>query len=258
MSNPPAAQHDITSPEWPPAVQAALAAALGFLLPKGQPVLELCVQPAPTDQSTGAASSVRGLLERRGIDLVGGDLRVPEFSPGPSQKAKPFVLPFTQSSLGGVYAINFPNLDWSALVGETVRVLAPDGIFAIATADEIATDINNHMEVGWETILRRNAVQLRAEGGSRARLDAALKQNGSAILPAEIIAVCRWSEHFTPRSRLEATKARRGANNRHITEAVFARCLKDYERWLKAQYGDLNAPLELIRECALNVWRFSR
>jgi hypothetical protein len=159
--------------------------------------------------------------------------------------------------LGGAYAITFLNLDWSVVIPEIARVLANGGVFAVGTGDEIATDINNHMEVGWETILRRNAIELKAEVGARERLEAAIKQSSPATLPVEVIAVCRWSEHFTPRSRLDATKARRGANNLHIPEALFSRCLKDYERWLKAQYGDLNAQLVLVRECALNVWRIS-
>src|SRR5712692_3282925 len=99
MNNLPAAPRNTTPLEWPPAVQAALAAALDFLLPKGQPVLELRAQPAPADQPP-EVGSVRGWLERRGVILVGGDLLVPEYISDPPQKIKPFVLPFAPSSLG--------------------------------------------------------------------------------------------------------------------------------------------------------------
>lgn len=258
MSIPPAARHDIASTEWPPAVQAALAAALAYTLPKDRPCLELCPQRSQQDTLVNRLS-LRRLLAERGISLPGEIAVIPELIPelNAAQKDKPFALPFASGSLGGAYAITFQGLDWTVLISEIVRVLASDGVFVVGTGDEIATDINNHMEVGWETILRRNAVELKAEVEPRDQLEMALKQSSPAAPAAEVIAVCRWSGHFTPRTRLEAMKARRGTNNLHIGEAIFSRCLKDYERWLKAQYGDLNAPLVLVRECALNVWRLS-
>src|SRR5258708_7611488 len=255
MSNPPAAQQHTASLEWPPAVQAALAAALAYVLPKGKPVIKFCGTPGQLDLSTDGGS-IRRLLEQRGVTFLSSDLPIADLIDG-AQKDEPFSLPFASGSLGGAYAITYLNLDWTLLFPEIMRVVMPNAIFAVGTGDEIATDINNHMEVGWETILGRNKVEMKAEAGSREQFAAALKQSSPATPPAEVIAVCRWSEHFTPRSRLEATKARRGANNRHIAEAVFSRCLKDYERWLKAQYGDLNAPLDLVRECAVHVWRLS-
>src|SRR5579859_6695519 len=107
MTNPPAAQHHITSFEWPPAVQAALAAALAYLLPKGKPILEFCSDPnLGTD-----GGSIRRLLEQRGVTFPGDDLPIAELIAN-AQKDKPFRLPVASGSLGGAYAITYLNLDW--------------------------------------------------------------------------------------------------------------------------------------------------
>src|ERR1700674_5590624 len=104
MSNLTAGAHETASLEWPPAVQAALAAALDYLLPKAQPVLELRPRPDQMDQSP-AIGSIGRLLEQRGSTLFGGELRLPPSIPNPTQKDKSFVLPFASSSVGSVYAI---------------------------------------------------------------------------------------------------------------------------------------------------------
>src|SRR5579859_6808870 len=226
--------------EWPSAAQAAFAAALHFLLPKGKPALELRMRAELTHgsavesivdlpQPPGPAGSVARLLKERSIALTALDL--------PSRKtSKPGALKLRRQtgSLGGVYTVTFLDLGWKALVPEITRVLVPDGIFAVGASDEVATDIHNHMEVGWEMILQRNDIELKREGGPRFAFEQALDQyiqqgaETSRVVNVETIPVCRWSDHFTPRSRLEATKNRRGPQNRHIPDLVFGRCLKDY------------------------------
>src|SRR5216683_1837421 len=108
MSNPPAAPHHTASLEWPPAVQAALAAALAYVLPKGKPVIEFCGDPGQLDLSTDGGS-IRRLLEQRGITFPDGDLLISDL-PASMQKDEPFSLPFASGSLGGAYAITYLNL----------------------------------------------------------------------------------------------------------------------------------------------------
>ena len=265
MTNPHPVEHVVSPSEWPPAAQTAFAAALHFLLPKDKPVLELRARASAAPgaaedsiidppQQPGPSAPVARLMKTYGVPLTALDL------PGrPVRRSSASKLRRPADSLGGVYTISFLDLDWKALVPEIVRALAPDGLFAVGTGDEVPTDINNHMEVGWEMTLQRNEITLVPEASPRSSLeDAVVGYTAEAEQPvsAEVIPVCRWSDQFTPRAQLEAASRRRGPKNHHISDMAFGRCLKDYERWLKAQYSNLDAPLDLVRECAVHVWRF--
>src|SRR5258708_8892858 len=186
------------TPEWPPAIKAAFAAALAFVLPKDAPVLEL---------SSGNTEFESG-LRQRGFSVVNAELFSEHASGQKSHKMKTqaVTLPFPQATFGCLYLTETVRLGADPrLVIEACRnVLKPDGVFVYGTGDEIATDIANHMEVGWETILRRNRLELtrRAEVRPSTKLADELR-NASA--EEESFAVARWSEAYSPRNRLDWT-----------------------------------------------------
>ncbi|HLY26733.1 MAG TPA: class I SAM-dependent methyltransferase [Aggregatilineales bacterium] len=167
-------------------------------------------------------------------------------------------LPFPDATFSSVYTVNLFQFveEWERGLDEVKRVLRPGGQYINGTSSEVATDVSNHMEVGWETILKRNHLEVTARPGVRSRFlfDSALRERGASM---ENVPVCRWTEGYTPRHRLESMRMRLSSATWKIPDAVFTKCLFDYERWLKAQYGNLDADLELLREAALHVWRWA-
>jgi SAM-dependent methyltransferase len=254
VNNPPQSpdQNDI-SHRWPAAVMAAFTAALAFVLPPNEMILETCI----------GTTRIADALRERSRPVLGLSPALPLDSKSSSIRAMQLVrgslnaLPFRTATFGGVYQVN--DLDqianWETPLGEIRRVLRRGGVFVHATGDEAATDITNHMEVGWETILRRNEIELNGtiDLKGRAALESALGAVGSTV---ESFAVCRWSEQFSPRHRLDMSQKRLESAVITIRSDRVAKCLRDYERWLNAQYGDLDSPLELIREIVVHAWRF--
>lgn len=80
-----------------------------------------------------------------------------------------------------------------------------------------------------------------------------MQKRGASV---EIVKVGRWTEDYSPRLRLGHTAARLMPITWHIPEPTFRTCLTDYERWLKAQYADLDTRLELVKEVTLEIWRW--
>jgi hypothetical protein len=235
---------DTNLPAWPAATLAAFSAALAVVLPSHGTVLDL----GPTGEQ------IAGYLQEQGLQVVDINLAAPK---GSTTRPKPQYISEADNSFDSAYTVyGFQRIiDWPHFIKDIRRVLHPDGLLIHGTTEEVATDVTNHMEVGWETILRRNEVNLKArsEPRSYATLEATLRSSGAE---SQTFAVCRWSENYTPRRRLEIITTRYTAKTLNVPLPVFVRCVKDYERWLKAQYSDLDTSIEVTRECAIHLWRF--
>src|SRR5712691_44138 len=212
------------TPEWPPAIKAAFAAALAFVLPKDAPVLEL----------SSGNGEIESELRQRGFSVVVANVLSEHASAqkSPKMKAQAVTLPFPDATFGSLFTTEtaWVMADPRTVIEACRSALKPGGLFVYGTGDEIATDIANHMEVGWETILKRNRLELtrRAEVRPSTKLADELRNAGAT---EESFAVARWSEAYSPRNRLDWTKERKPPTN--VGAEVFGRCLKDYERWLK-------------------------
>jgi len=258
MTHDPVADSYDGSRTWPLAAMESFLAGLKFLLADG-PALEVGV---------GSGRIACPLCER-GVQIVGLDIsardldrlarqnRVESRSDFALVQGDAICLPFADASFNGIYTVNVFHLvkSWEQGLAEIQRVLKSDGVYINGTCNEVATDISNHMEVGWETVLRRNGLEFDVRPGvqSRSLFDAALRERGATL---DFIPVCRWTEGYSSRHRLERMRVRLSNTKQHIPETVFAKCIVDYERWLKAQYGDLDTNLNIVREAAFNIWRW--
>jgi ubiquinone/menaquinone biosynthesis C-methylase UbiE len=253
----PVADRYDTSRDWPEAVAAAFVAALAFVLPPGEPILEIGV-------GTGRIARP---LSKRGLPLTGVDVSMKMLVRCQSQldsamairllQADAAALPFADSSFGGVYTVHVFHLvaGWQKAIEEIRRILRSDGVYLNSTSDDVASDIVNHMDVGWETVLVRKGFSPLNRPGvrSKATFEQQMRQLGAEV---ELIKVGRWTEDYSPRLRLQQTAARMMPVTWHIPAPMFQTCLTDYERWLKAQYNDLDTRLELVKEVTLEVWRW--
>lgn len=248
------------SRSWPPAVMAGFTTGLGFLLASSGPVLEVGI----------GMGRIAAPLREKSLPLTGLDISFPalEKCAGKFARAgnKDFRLvqadaahlPFADATFTGVYTVHVFHLvqHWRQALKEVQRVLKPGGIYINGTSNEVATDITNHMEVGWEMILKRNNLENNSNHAgvrSRSLFQDTLQENGAEL---EVVPICRWSENYTPRQRLELMSGRLAATTPRVPNIVFSKCMVDYERWLKAQYGELDSRLELVREAVFHVWRW--
>src|SRR5258708_16025772 len=256
--NDPVADSYDGSRTWPQSAMESFLAGLKCLLADGL-ALEV-----------GVGAGRIGLpLRERGVNVVGLDISARDLNRLARQYSQESAtdlglvqgdaisLPFADASFNGVYTVNVFHLvkEWEQGLSEIQRVLIPDGVYINGTCNEVATDISNHMEVGWETVLRRNDLEIDVRPGvqSRSLFDSVLRERSATL---ELIPVCRWTEGYSSRHRLERMRVRLSNAKQHIPETVFSKCIVDYERWLKAQYGDLDANLNVVREAALHIWRW--
>jgi len=248
------------SRSWPTAVLAGFTTGLAYLLPSDGSILEIGIGTgriaAPLrekslpiiglDNSSSVLEKCAGKLARHGdaeVRLVQGDATR---------------LPFPDATFTGIYTVHVFHLvqNWRQALAEVQRVLQPGGVYINGTSNEVATDITNHMEVGWEMILKRNNLENNNSNAgvrSRSMFHNALRDSGAV---PEAVPICRWSESYSPRQRLELMSGRLAAMSPRIPNMVFSKCMVDYERWLKAQYGELDSRLDLVREAVFNVWRW--
>jgi len=254
--DPVADRYDATR-AWPADVTAAFIAGLAHVLPHDTPILEVGV-------GTGRIARP---LRAQNIPVIGIDLSarmLAQFAAQAGGAASKLaqgditILPFAHAVFGGVYAVHVFHLvgRWQDAISEIQRVLRPGGVFLNCSGDEVANDITNHMSVGWSTIVRRNGLTPSGRTGVRSQtvFNEELRQRGATC---ETIPICRWREAYSPRRQLAWIEARLSPSTWHIPDPLFAKCLTDYERWLKAQYGELDRALELTREVTLDVWRWT-
>ncbi|MCC7452217.1 MAG: class I SAM-dependent methyltransferase [Anaerolineae bacterium] len=254
--DPVADRYDATR-AWPADVTAAFVAGLAYVLPPDAPILEV---------GAGTGRIARP-LRAQNIPVIGIDLSARmlaqfaaqsgTFSTGLVQ-GDITALPFARATFGGVYAVHVFHLvgKWQDAIHEIQRILRPGGLFLNCSGDEVANDITNHMSVGWSTIVRRNGLTPAGRSGVRSQtiFNEELRKRGATC---ETIPICRWREAYSPRRQLAWMAARLSPSTWHIPDPLFAKCLTDYERWLKAQYSELDKPLELIREVTLDVWHWT-
>jgi len=248
------------SRSWPLAVMAGFTTGLAYLLPVDGPVLEVGV-------GTGriAAPLREKLIPVTGLDISQSALQkcAGKFARSGNAElrlvqADAIQLPFAASTFRGVYTVHVYHLvqNWRQALSEVRRVLQPGGVYLNGTSNEVATDITNHMEVGWEMILKRNNLEGNNNNAgvrSRSIFHEALKESGAGL---EVVPICRWSENYSPRQRLELMSGRLATISPRVPNMVFSKCMVDYERWLKAQYGELDSRLDLVREAVFHVWRW--
>jgi len=256
-SDPVADSYD-GSRAWPVSAMEGFLSGLEYLLVDG-PALEVGV----------GRGRIAHPLRQRNVQVTGIDIVARELDRLARQTALEGIseldlvqgdaisLPFAGAVFNGVYTVNVFHLvkAWEQALAEIQRVLKPGGLYINGTTNEVATDISNHMEVGWETILKRNNLEIEVRPGvrSRALFDAALRDRGAQL---EVVPVCRWVEAYSSRQRLERMSVRLSNAKLRIPNTLFSKCIVDYERWLKAQYGELDARLDLVREAALHIWRW--
>lgn len=255
--DPVADRYDATR-AWPADVTAAFVAGLAYVLPVDTPILEV---------GAGTGRIARPLRAKH-IPVIGIDLSarmLAQFAAQSGHTTSPLrlvqgditMLPFAGATFGGVYAVHVFHLvgNWQGAISEIQRVLKRGGVFLNCSGDEVANDITNHMSVGWTTILRRKGLTPPRRFGVRSQtiFNDELRKRGATC---ESIPICRWREAYSPRRQLAWIQARLSPSTWNIPDPLFAKCLADYERWLKAQYGELDKPLELIREVTLDVWRW--
>src|SRR5258708_23817068 len=178
---------------YPAAVIAALGAALHYVLPSGIWVVEL---------GPGLVACTLRRYEILSVCL----LTVQESSQPESLSSCECVaqcrtaqLPLSAQSIGGLCVLDTPGSP-ELLLNEAKRVLISGGLLVTITADEVATDITNHIQVGWETILQRNAVTNQPPASGYAQLQEAV---GISMTAVHEIAVCRWSEITSPQQKIE-------------------------------------------------------
>ncbi|MEP7287944.1 MAG: methyltransferase domain-containing protein [Chloroflexota bacterium] len=247
MNNTSTLATEPTTAGWPPAATAALTAALAFMLPQHGTILESGVQEP----------KIAYALAARAIQVVRLNLCQHPAHPPLSMKVtgQPETFPFAAASFGGVYTINAAKsiTDPHQTVAEVRRVLEPNGLYINGIHYEVASDISNSMTVGWEIILKRNTIAKQKEPQIRLRLafETALRESGASV---ETVQICRWSESFSPRQSLKTIAAQ--ADRWKTSAELFEQCLHDYERWLKAQYADLDTRLDRIREITIQIWRW--
>jgi SAM-dependent methyltransferase len=239
---------------------AGFTTGLIYLLSSHGPVLEVGI----------GLGRIAAPLREKSVPVTGVDISMPALEKCAGKLARAgnkevrlaqgdaVHLPFADASFSGVYTVHVFHLvqNWRQALKEVQRVLRPGGMYINGTSNEVATDITNHMEVGWEMILKRNNLENNSNHTgvrSRSLFQEALRESGADV---DIIPICRWSESYTPRQRLELMSGRLAAANPRIPKMVFSKCIVDYERWLKAQYGELDSRLELVREAVLHVWRW--
>jgi hypothetical protein len=237
----------------PTAVVEAFAAAIAFVLPAASTVLELNVDLSRVSQSLRERPfQVERLLitaqkaKNRDENTLEADRHVHI-----GMKS----LPYDDGSFDGIYSIEASNvlLECLSVASELKRLLKPNSVFINATSDPVRTDISNNMDVGWDVILKRNHLQRPELPDAKARreLDSALRESGAI---RESIPISRWTTTSSPRRRLVATAAQ--AKLYKLPDDMFQQFMRDYERWLKAQYTTIDAPIQLVRETSIHVWRW--
>jgi hypothetical protein len=234
----------------PPAVIEAFAAAVAFSLQCAGTVLELNVSIPRISES----------LVHRGYEVsrlyIAAKKSKPAARLDPGQQLHTDMhLPFADQAFCGVYALEASTTlpDLSAAPVEIKRLIAPQGLFINVTTNTVRTDISNNMDVGWDVILKRNNLQ-RPEtpiAAARREFEDILRASGATCEP---LALSRWKMDYSPRRRLVAAAGQ--VKHFKLSEDTVDRFMRDYERWLKAQYGTIDAPLQLVRETTLHIWRW--
>jgi hypothetical protein len=227
---------------WPAAAYAALGAALNFALQSCHNVLEL------QDIHKPVASHMT--LHRFNLSTQ-------------SQYWKHTSLAHYQDQqFDAIFAVDLADLVSKPqnLVPDLYRVLTNEKLFISIKTRKVPTDSSNHMAVGWETILKRNQVASAFKLGKppSEALDEALLANGASLKKIDRsetrLEVCRWLEPFSPRHQFDFITSQ--GYKAPIPAEIYSRCIIDYERWLKAQYSDLDTPMEAYFEIVMRVWHW--
>jgi hypothetical protein len=225
----PAIQSDpLPLPNWPSATMAAFSAGLAYLLPPSSTILEL------------ASSAIAAGLRERGFNIAEQPLplRVQSFSP---------------ESFDCVYTVHVTAAmqDFPSLIADIRQLLRPNGFYANLTSIAAPSDDVNHLNVGWETILKRNQVvnAFRLAKRPRVEFENTLKESGAT---SESIPICRWMEDYNPQQHLDFLTVQKSP----LPAEIYKRCLNDYERWIKAHYSDVTQPMQQQQHSSIQLWRW--
>lgn len=215
-------------PNWPSSTMVAFGAGLVYLLQHAGTLLEL------------ASSPVAAYLREQNFNVVEHPLPLTQQS-------------YTPESFDAIYSVHITAAmhDFPALVAEIKQLLRPDTFYADLTSIPSPSDDVNHLNVGWETILKRNQVinAFRLAKRPRVEFDNALTASGATC---EMIPICRWMEDYSPRKHYNILSAQKSP----LPAEIYKRCLVDYERWLKAHYSDLDQPMQQQHHGSIQIWRW--